>query len=111
LDASIRYVGVLFVEDVERRQADVGNFLLAEHDWGMREKIVQRHGCLRRICGCAARNCDRHPGHSSGAERRQGFPSMLSLWSLLRARHAESSCTSTKYSMSSFNDTNGHILS
>jgi hypothetical protein len=41
LDASIRYVGVLFVEDVERCQADVGDFLLAEHNRGMREKIVQ----------------------------------------------------------------------
>ncbi len=41
LDASIRYVGVLLVEDVERRQADVGDFLLAKHNRGMREKIVQ----------------------------------------------------------------------
>jgi hypothetical protein len=41
LDASIGYVGVLFVKDVERRQADVGDLLLTQHDGRMREKIVQ----------------------------------------------------------------------
>ena len=77
----------------------------------MREKIVQRHRCWRRSCGRAARNRNRHPGYSGGAERRQGFLATLSLWSLLPARHAEPSYVSKKYSVSSFRDTKHHILS
>jgi hypothetical protein len=41
LNAAIGYVGVLFVEDVKRRQADVGDLLFTQHNGRRREKIVQ----------------------------------------------------------------------
>jgi hypothetical protein len=46
LDARLRRV-VLFVEDVERSQADVGEFLLAQDDLVVCQKIL----CVRYVGG------------------------------------------------------------
>jgi len=49
--------GVLLVEDIERPQADVGDFLFIEGDLLTKRKVLRR--CLRcrhcSCCGCAAR--------------------------------------------------------
>jgi hypothetical protein len=41
---------VLIVENVERRQADVGNLFLAERDFVIRRGRLQRH--IRGRCSC-----------------------------------------------------------
>jgi hypothetical protein len=41
---------VLIVENVERRQADVGNLFLAERDFVIRRGRLQRH--IRGRCNC-----------------------------------------------------------
>ena len=74
---------VFFVEDVERRQADVGDFLLGESDFVAHSSVRRRH-IRRRPTGCAARQRERQTG---GPQHRQSFASALSLRSLLRARH------------------------
>jgi hypothetical protein len=49
-------LNVFFVEDIERRQVNVGDFLLTERDDGTR--CVLRRCMLGRRCGrCAAREC------------------------------------------------------
>jgi hypothetical protein len=74
---------VFFVEDVERRQADVGDFLLGESDFVAQSSVRRRH--IRcRPTGCAARQRERQTG---GPQHRQSFAPALSLRSLLRARH------------------------
>ena len=74
---------VFFVEDVERRQADVGDFLLGESDFVAHSSVRRRH-IRRRPTGCAARQRERQTG---GPQHWQSFASALSLRSLLRARH------------------------
>ena len=73
----------LFVEDVERRQADVGDFLLGESDF-VAHSSIRRRPIRRRPTGCAARQRERQTG---GPQHWQSFASALSLRSLLRARH------------------------
>ncbi len=84
--ADLRRSGVLLVEDIEGRQADVRDFLLAQcHDRNGR-------GCgtlwcirCRRICRCAAGHRKRHPGGQNG----QGGPPTLSVRSSLGMRHTK----------------------
>jgi hypothetical protein len=65
--------GVFLVEDVERPQADVGDFFLTESDLGRgdipRRYIRRRHSGCRR---CAARQRQRYAGDTY---YRYGFPS------------------------------------
>jgi hypothetical protein len=70
--------GVLFVEDIERRQADVRNFLLTESNFVR----CRPNGCR----GCAARQRQRQPG---GAQQRYCTRPMLPFWSSLHLRHDE----------------------
>src|SRR6516162_7489782 len=78
--------GVFLVEDVERPQADVGDFFLTESDLG-RGGIPRRYirgrnsGCR----GCAARQ---RQGHADDSHHRYDFLRMFSLRSTLRVRHS-----------------------
>src|SRR5262249_34637541 len=78
--------GVFLVEDVERPQADVGDFFLTESDLG-RGGIPRRYirgrnsGCR----GCAARQ---RQGHTDDSHHRYDFLRMFSLRSTLRVRHS-----------------------
>src|SRR5262245_14264325 len=78
--------GVFFVEDVERAQADVGDFFLTEGDLG-RGGIPRRYfrGGHSGCGGCAARQRQRHADDSN---HRYGFLQMFSLRSTLRVRHS-----------------------
>jgi hypothetical protein len=69
--------GVLFVEDVECRQANVRDFLFTESDF-----VTQYRP--NGYCGCAARQRQRQPG---GPQQRHGACSTLPLRSLFRVRH------------------------
>ena len=77
---------VFLVEDVERPQADVGDFFLTESDLG-RGGIPRRYirgrnsGCR----GCAAR---KRQGHADDSHHRYDFLRMFSLRSTLRVRHS-----------------------
>jgi hypothetical protein len=82
--------GVFLVEDKERAQADVRDFLFAEDNF-----VAQRDVLRRQIrCGgsgrrrCAADHRQRHAGDS---RRWYGFPQTFSLRSVLRMRHSQSS--------------------
>ena len=79
--------GVFPVEDIERRQADVRDFLLTESDFVTRGGVPRRNiRCRTASCrGCTARQRQRHAGDP---QRRQGCPPTLSLRSLLRVRHS-----------------------
>src|SRR5262245_53490072 len=85
------YVGpgcpdVFLVEDIERRQGNVGNFLLTKSDFLALSGVPGRHvGWLS--CGyrrCAARQRQGQPG---GPQQGHGAGSTLPLRSLLRVRH------------------------
>jgi hypothetical protein len=87
--------GVFLVEDIESRQAHVGDFFLAEKDFVRRREILRldvRSRSARR-CGCYARQREGYASYSGNAQRRQGLPSTGSLRSLLRTRHLEFSLT------------------
>lgn len=57
--------GIFLVEDIERRQADVGDFLFAESNFVTRYGGLQWYICCRRGCGgCAACHRQRHTGKS-----------------------------------------------
>ncbi len=83
--------GVFLVEDKERAQADVRDFLFAEDNFVAQRDVLRwqicRGGSGRR--GCAAGHRQRHAGDS---HRWYGFPQTFSLRSVLRMRHNESSC-------------------
>jgi hypothetical protein len=78
--------GVFFVEDVERAQADVGDFFLTEGDLG-RGGIPRRYFRGRHSSrgGRAARQRQRHADDS---HHRYGFLWIFSLRSTLRVRHS-----------------------
>src|SRR5262245_33166921 len=85
------YVGpgcpdVFLVEDIERRQGNVGNFLLTKSDFLALSGVPGRHvGWLS--CGyrrCAARQRQGQPG---GPQQGHGAGSTLPLRSLLLVRH------------------------
>ena len=74
------------VEDIECREADVGDFLLLESKQRsrcsrLRRSIGRRWSCSR----CAAGHCQ---GHPRGPPNRQGFLATFSLRSLFRTRHS-----------------------
>jgi hypothetical protein len=74
---------IFFVEDIERRQADVGDFLFGESNFVAHSSVRRRHiHC--RSSGCAAPQRERQTG---GPQRRQGSAPSLSLRRLFRARH------------------------
>ena len=58
---------VFLVEDIERRQADVSNFLFTESNCRKRCGLLQRYVRCRCSCVCAA--CHRQ-GHSGGPQHR-----------------------------------------
>jgi hypothetical protein len=66
LYTSLQCCVVLFVEDVEGRQVDVGNFFLTEEEFVMRCGILRWHIHCRssRRCGCSARHRQRYAGDS-----------------------------------------------
>src|SRR5215813_5557128 len=78
--------GVFLVEDVERPQADVGDFFLTESDLG-RGGIPRRYfrGRHSGCGGCAARQRQRHADDSN---HWYGFLRKFSLRSTLRVRHS-----------------------
>ena len=73
---------IFLVKDIERRQADVRDFLFAESDFVR----CRPNGCSR----CAAHHRQGQPGCP---QQRHGACSTLSLRRFLRARHVESSHT------------------
>jgi hypothetical protein len=82
--------GVAFlVEDMECRQTDLGNFLLAQRNFVSHSCVArQRIRCWRTAGSvCSARQRQRQPGRP---QNRHGFAPTLCLRSLLRARHVES---------------------
>jgi hypothetical protein len=84
--------GVLLVEHIEGRQADVGNLLLAE------EELMLCGGVLRRnIRRRSTSSCRRPTGHSKrhagDSQNGDGLAPTASLCRLLRARHLKSSHT------------------
>ena len=83
--------GVFLVEDKERAQADVRDFLFAEDNFVAQLDVLRWQircgGSGRR--GCAAGHRQRYAGYS---HRWYGFPETFSLRSVLRMRHNESSC-------------------
>src|SRR5262249_5190158 len=86
LFAESRRSSVFLVEDVERPQADVGEFFLTESDLG-RGGIPRRYirgrnsGCR----GCAGRQ---RQGHADDSHHPDDFLRMFSLRSTLRVRHS-----------------------
>jgi hypothetical protein len=75
------------VEDIERRQAHVGDFLLAESD------LVRRHGIPRlyiccRPSGCCGRAARQRQRHADESQHRYGFLPTPSLRNLLRMWHS-----------------------
>jgi hypothetical protein len=78
--------GVFLVEDVERPQADVGDFFLTESDLG-RGGIPRRYfrGRHSGCGGCAARQRQRHADDS---RYRYDFLWIFSLRNTLRLRHS-----------------------
>ena len=79
---------VFLVENMERRQADIGNFILAErnfltHGCVSPRRIRSRYGC----CGHSACERQRQSGRS---QKGHSFTSTVSLGGLLRARHRNS---------------------
>jgi hypothetical protein len=74
--------GVLLIEDVEGRQADVPDFFFVEGEFvGLRALLLRQ---IRGWCrGCAARQRQQ----SSGSQNWYGFGPTLSLRNRLRARH------------------------
>jgi hypothetical protein len=62
--ADFRCSGVFLVEDIERRQIHVRDFLLMESNFVTRCSVIRRYICPRPtgFCRCAARQCQRHPG-------------------------------------------------
>ena len=86
------------VEDVERRQADVGDFLLVESEHGRRCDVVQRTIRRRRNCRrCAARHRQGHPG---GPQCGQGCRPTLPRRRLFRVSHSRVSYPPSRCSMS-----------
>ena len=84
--------GIFFVEDIERRQADIKDFLLTESDLVTHSGVPRQH--IRRrptsCCGCSARQRQRQP---SGAQHWYRFAPVLLLRSLLRVQHGTVSHT------------------
>jgi hypothetical protein len=74
--------GVLLVEDVERPQADVGDFFLIESELGP-AGVPGR--CIRgRHSGCGRCAAGQRQRHADGSNHRDGFLPALSLRSVLR---------------------------
>jgi hypothetical protein len=81
--------GVLFVEHIERRQADVGNLFLAKKDRVTRRAVLRlgiRSGGLSRR-RCSARHRQGHSGDSNYRDSLSPAPSLRSLFGL---RHSPS---------------------
>jgi hypothetical protein len=74
-----------FIENIERAETDVGDFLLTEDgDGGQRGSFRRDIGCRGDCRRCAAGHRQRHSGSSPG---RQGYFGTLSLRGSLRLRH------------------------
>jgi hypothetical protein len=81
---------VLLVEDVERRQADVGDFLFTEDDFVTRCHVRCQRSvhCRHGRCRCAPHERKSQP---DGPQSRYRFRHTLSLRSLLHSRHCRAS--------------------
>ena len=76
------YVGlggadIFLVEDIERRQADIRDFLFTKSEVVILSGVKRGYPHLRTYGygGCAARHRQRQPG---GSQHREGFPVTLS---------------------------------
>src|SRR6516162_11714282 len=78
--------GVFLVEDVERPQADVGDFFLTESDLG-RGGIPRRYFRGRHSSCCGRAACQRQR-HADNSHYRYGFLRIFSLRTTLRLRHS-----------------------
>jgi hypothetical protein len=77
--------GAFFVEDIECRQADLGDLLLTESGLVARSGVPRRNiRCRSTDCGRSARQRQRQPG---GPQDRDDLRPTLSFQSLLRVRH------------------------
>jgi hypothetical protein len=76
---AVAELDVFLVQDIERAQVDVEDFLLTEGDGGMRCDALWQCMLCHHVGRCAAYECQRHAGR---ADDGQGLPT-LSLRSLL----------------------------
>src|SRR5262249_28099225 len=96
LHGSRRQSGGFLVEDVECRQADVGDFLFAKNDLLIGADVGRRHGggrCTGRCCGAPGKQgmtrCS-HSRHGVACDFSAcGFVPSLLLGRLLRTWHTE----------------------
>jgi hypothetical protein len=89
LNAGPGFPDVFLVEDIERRQGNVGDFLLAESDFVALSRVprglIRRQATrYRRYRRCATSEHYRQPG---GPQHRKSFVPTLPFWSLFRVRH------------------------
>ncbi len=82
--ARLRLGSIFLVEDIERRQAHVRNFLLAEEDFVTRRRVQRIRYLSGGRCGSSARRGQRHAGDP---QNRDGLTPTLSLGSLFHVRH------------------------
>jgi hypothetical protein len=91
--AVLRSFRVFFVTNIECRKAEVGDFLLTEHDFVTHYRIAcRRIGSLR--AGCCRRSAGQRQRQSSSPQSRRDFAPALSFRSLFCARHER--CFPTK---------------
>ena len=91
--------GVLLVEDIESRQADVGNLFLAEHDLVIEWKVWQPRQILRRHHRglCAARQRKRQTGGSKHRPCCLGRVFQSRRFLRLRLSHIRYSVTGSRF--------------
>ena len=87
--------GVLLVEDVERRQADVGHFLFTEDDFVTRCHVRCLWSVRCRYGGCRGAS-DQRKSQPDSPQSRYRFRHTLSLRSLLHCRHSRTSILKEK---------------
>jgi len=79
---------MFLVEDIERRQTNVGDVLLNQSDFGMCHCVPRRyiHCGPTGSCGRVAHQRQRHPRN---AQDRRGFPPTLWFRNVLGTRHSK----------------------
>ena len=87
--AQLGLCSVFFIENIEGRQAHVGDFFLTEEDLVRRREILRLNVSYRSAsrCGRSAGQREGYAGNPGDSQSRQGLPPTSSLRSLLRARH------------------------
>ena len=84
LYAGLSRRSVFFVKDIERRQADVGDFFLAESQKMIGRRQLRRRSADRSHCSIAGYRTQRYAGH---AQHRYSFVAALSLRRAVRFGH------------------------